>query len=161
MAVDLTGLSFFNPIFTFVLLFVIVFAILQKTKILGESNAIQAIVSIVLSLIFVSVTDVRGYVESVIPGFAVLVVALFFVLFLAAFGLGKADAIAKPWLIWMFIAILAVVFIYEGFYNFDVGSNPAYLDIKHWLHDGKVVGGLWLVIFGAIAVFAVTRKAGK
>ncbi len=156
--IDVTGVSYFNPIFTFTLLFVIVYAILSKTKILGDSTAMQAIVALVLSAIFVSVVEVRGYVESVVPGFAVLVVLMFFVLFIAAFALGKPDAIAKPWLIWVFIIILGLVFIYQGYYHLHVSSNHTYLGIRDLLGDGKVAGGVWLAIFAAIVTFAVTRK---
>jgi len=159
--IDLSAVGYFNPIFSFVLLFVIVFAILQKSKILGESKPIQAIVGLVLSLIFISVVEVRGYVESVVPWFAVLVVALFFVVFLAALGLGKTDAIAKPWLIWVFIAILAIAFIYQGYHSLDVASNGDYISIKHWIQNDEVSGAFWLVIFGAIATFVVTRKLEK
>jgi len=159
--IDLSAISYFNPIFSFVLLFVIVFAILQKSKILGESKPIIAIVGIVLSLIFVSVVEVRGYVETITPWFAVLVVILFFVVFLAALGLGKTDAIAKPWLVWVFIAIMAVIFIYQGYNSFDVAGNGDFISIKHWVQDDEVSGALWLVIFGAIATFAITRKVGK
>jgi len=159
--IDLSAISYFNPIFSFVLLFVIVFAILQKSKILGESKPIQAIVGLVLSLIFISVVEVRGYVEAVTPWFAVLVVALFFVVFLAALGLGKADDIAKPWLIWVFIGLLAIAFIYQGYNSFDVASNGDYISIKHWIQDEQISGALWLVVFGGIATFVVTRKLEK
>ena len=159
--IDLSAISYFNPIFSFVLLFVIVFAILQKSKILGDSKPIQVIVGLVLSLMFISVVEVRGYVESVTPWFAVLVVALFFVIFLAALGLGKTDAIAKPWLIWVFIAILAIAFIYQGYHSLDVASNGDYISIKHWIQDDEVSGALWLVVFGGIATFVVTRKLEK
>lgn len=159
--IDVTGISYFNPIFTFVLLFVIVFAILAKSKILGDSSWIQVIVSLVLGAIFISVVEVRSYVEGVVPGFAVLVVLMFFILFIGAFALGKPEAIAKPWLVWVFVLILILVFAYQGFYHLDVASNHTYLGIKDLLGNEKVSGGLWLVIFAAITVFAVTRKAGK
>ncbi len=156
---DVTGISYFNPIFSFVLLFVIVFAILEKTRIIGESKPIQVIVSLVLSLIFISVIEVRGYVEAIVPWFAILVIALFFVIFLAAFGLKDMGSIMKPWLVWVFVILLAVVFIYTGYYQFNVPGNAGYISIKEWVGDKRVAGGLWLVIFGAITTFAITRKA--
>ena len=158
-AVDLTGIAYFNPILSFALILVLVFAVLKKTKILGEGNGINALISIVLSLIFVSVVNVREYVEIVSPWFAVLAVLMFFVLFLAAFALGKPDAVFKPWLVWVFIVLLALVFVYLGFYQFNVLHNPDFIDLKHWLREPRVAGGVWLVIFGGIVTFIVTRKA--
>lgn len=157
--VDLTGIAYFNPILSFALILVLAFAVLKKTKILGESTGIQAIISIILSLIFVSVVNVREYVEMVSPWFAVLIVLMFFVIFLAAFALGKPDAIAKPWLAWVFIGLLAIVFLYLGYHQFNVASNSDFIDLKHWIREPKVAGGLWLVIFGVIVTFAITRKA--
>ena len=63
--VDLSLIQSYLPILSFLLVFTIVFAVFAKYKILGESKPIQAIVGLVLSLIFISVVEVRGYVEAV------------------------------------------------------------------------------------------------
>lgn len=160
MPVDLSGIAYLNPIFSFALVLVLVFAILEKTKIIGENRYIQGIISLILAVIFVTVVDVRNYVESVIPWFAVLIVAMLFVVFLAAFGLKDMGAIMKPWLIWVFIGILAIVFIYQGWHVFSLAGNPDYISISKWVREPKVAGGIWLVIFAAITTFAMTRKLG-
>jgi hypothetical protein len=158
MALDITGLAFFNPLFSFVLLFVIAYAVLDKIKIIGENKAINVIVAAMLAVIFATVLDVRNFAEAVIPWFGVLVIAMFFILFMAAFLLGKADAIAKPWLAWVFIVLLAIAFLYKGWHIFDVSSNSDYQSLKDWLYNKEVAGSLWLIIFAAVTGFAITRK---
>ena len=60
MVVEITGLSFLAPIAMFVLVFVLVYAILKKTEIIGDSDGILITISIILALIFGIVTDVRN-----------------------------------------------------------------------------------------------------
>jgi len=157
--IDISGITYFTPIFSFALLFVIMFAILHKTKLLGEDEWIQAIVSGVLAVIFVSVVEVRGLVESVVPWFGVVVIALFFVAFLAFFALKEPDKILKPWLVWVLVGVLVLVFLFKGFHIFNVGSNSDFLSIKDWISDGKVAGSLWLAVFAIVVGVAITRKA--
>ena len=52
MAVEST-LSYFMPILAFVLVFVVVYAVLVKSKIFGDNNFIYSIISLVVSLIFI------------------------------------------------------------------------------------------------------------
>ena len=80
MALDISGLAYFMPIFGFLFIFVIVFALLDKTKILGGVKWIDVLISFIVAIIFATMTSVREYVEQVTPWFVVLVVALFFIL---------------------------------------------------------------------------------
>lgn len=158
MVMDISGISYFLPAFSFTLVLVVVYAVLNKTGVIGGSKAIQAVVAIVLSLIFISLADVRIFVEKVTPWFGVLVIAMFFIIFFAYFGLKEPDKFMKPWIIFVFIGLLVIVFLVQGYHTFDVAGNPDYLSVKDWLYDEKVAGTLWLVLFAAVAVFAVTRK---
>ena len=154
--VDLSQAAYLTPLYSLVLVFVIIYAILNKTKILGDSKIIQSIVSLVISLIFVSVSDIRGYIEAVTPWFSVLIIALFFVLFLVGFAIKKPEDIIKPWFIWVFIAILVLIFLVIASNSFS--SNAAVIDIKGWVTKERNFGSIALIIVAAVAIFAVTRK---
>ena len=159
---DISGVNYFLPAFSFVLVMVVIFAILKKIQILGESNGVIGIVSAVLALIFVSVTDVRLFVEAVTPWFAVIVLGLFFVMFLVYFGLKEPDKLMKPWVLWVFVGILVLFFLVQGAKIFNVSGNPDFISVRDWITSEKVAGSLWLVLFAAVAIFAVTKKvAGK
>ena len=118
MAMDVSWLQEGMPIFGFVLIFVLAYAIIAKTKILGESKWINGIISFILSIIFISFSSVREYVTTVTPWFAVLLTLLFFFFLIIAFVI-KDDItkFTKPLTI-VFIVLLAIVLVAVIFYNF-------------------------------------------
>ena len=69
---------FANIILPFLLVFTIVFAVLQKTKLLGQDNkAIDVIISLVIGIVFIGVPAVAGVTIKFIPIVAVIVVLIF------------------------------------------------------------------------------------
>ena len=86
---------FTDPFFTqvilpFLLIFVIVYAVLQKTKILAETNkSINIIVSFIIAFIFVGVPSFVGVALNVIPVIAVILVIL--LSFMLVFGFVGID----------------------------------------------------------------------
>jgi len=160
--IDISGVRYLLPIFSFILVFFVVFAILKKTELLGENNFTMAIVALVIGLIFVSFSDVRSYVEAVSPWFVVLVIAMFFILFLGGFMLAKdVSKIATPGFAWVFIGFLILIFLVIGYYHFDVGCNSVFLSIKHWLSHRRVSGSIILAVVALVAVLIVGRKVAK
>lgn len=119
MAIDTSWLSTVMPIWAFVLVFVLVFAILQKTKILGANKWIDSIVGIIMGIIFITFSSVREYLTNVTPWFVVLLTVSFFLFLLIAFLL-KSDAwskFTKPSTI-IVIILLAIILIAAIFYTF-------------------------------------------
>jgi len=118
MAVDISFLSEAMPIWAFVLVFVLAYAILAKTKILGSNKWINSIISIILAIIFTTFTGVREYLTNLTPWLVVLVTISFFFLLLIAFML-KDDwtKITKPITI-ILVIIFALVIIITIFYTF-------------------------------------------
>lgn len=73
-------------ILPFVLVFVVLFAILQKTKILGDGKRqIDALVSLAISLIFVSFGFAVGIIAALIPFLAVSVITI--LVFMLIYGM--------------------------------------------------------------------------
>ena len=73
----LIGSEFFSSIILpFLLIFTVVFAILDKTKFLGEKKDINAIVALVFGLVTVGVPWAIGVVLNIIPIVAVIVIIL-------------------------------------------------------------------------------------
>ena len=67
---------FVNIILPFVLVFTLVFAILEKTRLLGENKQIDAIVGVVIGLFLISVPGPRDIVILLMPFLAVSIVIL-------------------------------------------------------------------------------------
>ena len=105
-----TDLFLQNWIFTkfalpFLLIFFIVFAILEKTKVFGEDKKqINALISFVIGLIFVSVAYPKEVVGNLILFLTVALVVLFVVLILWGFVSGgdlKADFLTNRGVKWV------------------------------------------------------------
>lgn len=117
MPVEIPWLTEVMPLWAFILVFVLAYAILTKIKILGESKAINSIIAIILSIIFISFTSVREYVTNVTPWFALLLVVLFFFFLMIAFMIKNPESFTKPLTI-VFIIIFSLILTVIIFYNF-------------------------------------------
>lgn len=160
--IDISGISYFLPIATFVLIFVVVFAILKKTEILGDNNFTMAIIGLIMAVIFVSFSDVRAYLEAVSPWFVVILILMFFVLLLSGFLLAKdITKIARPGVAWVFIALVALAFILIAYNHFGLACNSTFLTIKHWVYEEDVSGSIVLGIVALVVGIFITRKIKK
>ncbi len=115
---------FSEIIFPFLLVFVLVFAILDKTKILGEGKRqINAIISLVIALIFVSFARAVHITVTLMPFLAVvLVIILVFYLMMGfiwnekeGFTVPKGVKIAGA--IIVFIALIVAVLIATDYWD--------------------------------------------
>ncbi|MDD5700272.1 MAG: hypothetical protein PHH00_03750 [Candidatus Nanoarchaeia archaeon] len=127
-----------NTIFTrfllpLVLVWFVVFAILEKTKLLGENKQIHAIVSLVMGLIFVAAFNYSSVVNNIVL-FAVIAVIVVFVGLLiwtfmsgeGGFGLGGEGGnktLRIVLLIGLFIAVAVGVIWAFGIPLSTVGSS--------------------------------------
>ncbi len=119
MALDISWLNEGLPIFAFVLTFVLAYAIIAKTKILGENKAINAIISLIIGIIFLTFTGVREFLINITPWFAVLLTILFFFFLIIGFMIKSDDwsKYTKPTTI-VFIILLGIILIGALFYTF-------------------------------------------
>jgi len=116
----------------FVLIFVLVFAILHKTKLFGDDRQqINALIGVVLAAIFVSVPGPHTfYVVQMVPWLAVALIVLLIFFLLYGFIVGEMKEVPN----WMrfgglFLSIAVVFGIVvmitdiEGIINSYIGSN--------------------------------------
>jgi len=93
---------FTNPIFSemilpFLLVFVLVFAILQKSKILGEDKAqVDALISLVIGLILITVPFARDVVVNLMPWLAIGLAVMLVFMLLYGFVAGES-ASGQKW----------------------------------------------------------------
>jgi len=154
---------FDNPFFTemllpFLLVFVIVFAILQKSKILGDGKAqIDAIVALVIGLILIGVPQPRDIIVGIMPWMAVAVAVI--LVFLILYGFVAGDLSKAPnWMKTTFgilagLFTLAVILYVSGFGGI----------IIDWLSSsgGSEIWTSAIMIILVIAVMAVAIFGGK
>jgi hypothetical protein len=155
------GNTFFTEmLLPFLLVFVVVFAILQKSKILGEGKAqIDSMVAMVIGLLLIGVRQPREIIVGLMPWMAVGVAVI--LVFLILYGLVAGDLSKAP--DWMKITFgilaglftLGVVVYVTGVYTFvgDVFSEGT--------------GNIWsniiiiILVIGAMIVAVFSGKNGK
>ena len=159
MPLNFSWLSEGMPLLTFAFAFILIYAVLKKTKILGETGVINVITSLILSIILLAFTSVGNYIANITPWFATIMVILFFFFMFIAF--------LKPLAI-VFIIIFALILIVAIFYTFpdtqaylpgqsEDGANSIALTIKHFIFEERFLSGFLLLIIAVIVGFIITR----
>lgn len=98
----------------FLLVFFIVFAILEKTKIFGEGKKqLNALISFVVGLIFVGAIYPKLVVENMILFLTVAIICVFVVLLLWGFVFGdvKEGFKMEIWMKWVLGIIIGIAFV--------------------------------------------------
>lgn len=143
----------------FMLVFVVVFAALQKSKILGDGKKqIDALVALAIGLIVVSF----GYaVDIIVPLAAFLAVAaviiLVFMLLLGMTGTGQLDLTANNkvkmgMVILIAVAVIAAVVVFTG-------AGSYFLDLISANADSNLFGNVvFILIIVGIIVFVLSFK---
>ena len=170
MASDISGISYFAPLLAFLIVFIIMFALLNKTKLLGENAWVQLFVSFLVSTIFVSAAGVREYVLTITPWFAVLIVSLFFVLFIIGF-VGKDAAFMHKGIGIISVLLLVVVFLVSGFVVFSAvltpylpgssgtGANPDFFRLTRDIYGTRVFGAMLLLGISALVSWVLVKSS--
>jgi len=159
MAIDISGISYFLPIISFLFVFVIMYAILSRFKILGDSTGINTAVSLIIATIFVTVASTQEYIETVTPWFVVLVVALFFIMILVGFSQLKFEKILTPGFMWVFVVILIVIFLVAGIKVFPALFGDVWDEVTGFVtNEARITGGIILLIVAALAAWVISKK---
>jgi len=157
---------FDNPFFTemllpFLLVFVVVFAILQKSKILGDGKAqIDAIVSLVIGLLLIIAPFSRDFIVRLMPLMVVGVAVILVFLILYGFVAGDLTE-APPWMKTTFgilagIFVIAIVLYVSGFGASLVSWINGSSESSFWTNALMVI-----LIAGAMAVAIFSGKKKK
>jgi len=106
MAIDISGIYFFMPVFSFLFVFLITYSILAKTEILGSSGFVNFFLSFIMAIIFMSFSSLDLYVQTIIPWFIVLFIIVFLVLLIAGLSTKDLSKIMTTSFAWVVIVIL-------------------------------------------------------
>lgn len=152
-------------LYPFLLIFFIAFGILEKTSVLGaEKRQLNALVSLVIGLIFVSAVFPKIIVGNLMLFLSIALVVVFVALLLWGFISGKAEFGDKTQ---KFLgAILGVGIVIAVLWASGIGDMAWLVSIWDFLFDSSWSGSFWTnVIFvfligGAIAAVLIGPKSG-
>jgi hypothetical protein len=178
IAVRLQEIGMLDLILPFMLIFVVVFAIMQRSKILGEeSRKFNVIVALVMGLLVVlphaiygqpggtaelslsvggkALPDVVNIINNALPSISVWLIAILMVmLLLGMFGVEALDIRGKGIFPWILIAVVLIVL-----YVFAISANwlqsPGWLD---WLNDRTNQAVLMILLVFGLVVWYVTSS---
>ena len=87
---DIGLLSKFSSILVFLLVFAVGYAIIKKTKILGESGSMAALVAFVIAIFIALNNSITAFLGFILPWFFILIFILIFLIFVGKL-FGKTD----------------------------------------------------------------------
>ena len=170
MPADISAIGYFAPIAAFLIIFIVIYAVLLKTKILGDNKWVSLFTSLLVASIFISIGGARQYVQTIIPWFAILILSLVFLLMITGI-VGKPAESFNKGISLAFIILFVIVFLIAGFLifsnlivgylpgpNFGYNANPDALPALDWLYSPRVGGAVLLIII-SIAVSWILVKA--
>ena len=161
------ALNLFLPIAGFLLVFIVVFAVLVKTKVLGDNKFVQLLVSFIVAIIFVSVASLRQLLVIVVPWAGVLIILLFLLLLITGF-VGKTDFMNK-WIGIVFVILFILIFVVALFFVFsnyvpfsasfgsDPNSSTDALLFSEWLFSGRVIGTIILIVVAVLVSWILVK----
>ncbi|RMD46179.1 hypothetical protein D6829_00175 [Candidatus Pacearchaeota archaeon] len=155
--ISLSAISFFMPIFSFLLVFIIIYAVLKKTGFLGGSESVMLFVSFILASFFIVEASLVEFVRINSAWIATGAVLIFFVMLLIAFMPGKEplSVLTKGnWFAWVVLAAILALFIFSSAYVFKWTIN--------WSKAEKIVSNDWagLIILLIVAALVSWKIKG-
>ena len=148
-----------NILLPIALVFTVVFAILERTKIISEKRDIHALVALILSLLAVGIPSAIGILKNLIPLISMLIIILFAWFLVFGFAgtrlIGKDDKqLWSPTLKRLFSIILGVILLgiiaYSlGLFNLTTGLDPN--STSQVMQIGLLVGVMIAVVALAVA----------
>lgn len=165
---DISGIFLFMPVFSFLFVFVVVYAILAKTKILGGEGGVNLIVSFIMAIIFMNFSSLELYVRTILPWFITLLIILFFVLLIAGFSTKSLDKMMTPTFAWIVVIIVIIVFLIAAIRVFNPVFHPEYIVVSgnqpevisqiRSVFSSQVSGSILLLVIAAIVAWVLTKK---
>jgi len=154
MAIFLQNAIFTDYILPFLLTFTLIFAILEKSKILGENkHQINAIIGFVLGAIVISFANVVDIIREMVIFMVLALIILFVFMIIYGFAAAKEKDLLELWMkraiaIVAIIAVVIAILVITGYWdealNFfkgDIGLNLIFGAI--------VIAAVAAVLFGA------------
>jgi len=161
VAIDLSGLSTFIPVFGFLLVFTVTYALLGKTKALGENKFVHLLVSFAVSIIFLVSANAVEYVKVVTPWFAAFVISLLLIILVVGLIKGNIEDFFKPGFGWFIVIVLILIFLFSAISLFGTTLTKYLAGPKTFLLQPQVLGVVILLVIAAIVSWLLVREAKK
>ncbi len=168
---DVGLLYYFLPLITFLFVFALVYAVLDKTKMLGENVSLNFVAALTIALLTLFVGRITNLIQFIVPWFVFLFV-FFGLLFVGLMFLGiKEETIWRNLSIWtviimgFFLLLLGIIQVYGDVLSPYVGTNATKTiagETMRTLFHPRVLAALFILLVAALTIrFLVPRVEEK
>lgn len=175
---DIGILEYFTPVFVFLFVFAIVYALLDKTGILGESKALKSLVAFTLSMLFILTNNMVKLITVMTPWVVILLIAVLFIMLFFMFVGAKNEQITGVFTekvtVWIVLGVLATIFIYAmtqvygqdvhtiyGEGNVTTDSSGLNQAVGKILFHPKMLGVILILVIAAQAIRLIAGGVEK
>jgi len=141
-----------NIVLPFILIFTVVFAILEKTKLLGKDKSINWIVGLIFSLVAIGVPAAVGVLSRIIPVIAIILViflAWFLVFGFIGVDVKWPDGLKKTFLVLIGVILLGVIVWSVGLFDYiTLDTELASKVMQITLLIGAIIAVIAIVVGG-------------
>ena len=179
---DVGLLSFFMPFFIFFFVFVLIYALLSKTNLFGEKQAVLNFVgSICIAAISVFTGTITGVVINIVPWIILVIIVLLFLFSLFTFfGISKNEeiwaTIGGQTVVYVIILIIVLVGLIQAFEKqvspyqsgttasatttTNAGIQPSNVKgaVISTLTHPRLLGALFILIVSALSIKVILDK---
>lgn len=153
--VAIGAIGYFMPIFAFLLVFLVVYALLKKTEVLRGSEPVILFISFILASFFIVQASLVEFIRFSSAWFSVLVLIVFFIVLLISFvpEIKAGEFFNKnSWLAWAILGGIVALFIISSAYVFNWVVN--WDMVGEWVHTDWF-GMILLVIIAAVVSWKI------
>ncbi|MBI4448280.1 hypothetical protein HY643_04830 [Candidatus Woesearchaeota archaeon] len=169
---DIGILDYFMPVFVFLFIFGILFAILEKTNLFTRNKGINSLVAFTLSLIFVLTPDLMNLVSVMTPWFVILIVFTLFIILIFMFVGIKEEAVSAAFasrsVVWFLVVVCFIILIYAMTEVYgsrihgitageEAGEGSAVNDVGRVIFHPRILGVGFLLVIAAQAVRLISQ----
>ncbi len=160
---DIGLLEYFTPIFVFILIFILVYALLQKTSLLGGSQKLDFMLAVLVALLALISQATINFVTIMSTWYVILIVAV--ILMTLAISIGGKDQITEipggfQTIFWAGIVILVVSIGYvfgPVFTPYAAGADSGWWVLRT-IFNPRIFGVLLIMLIALILINKLTEE---
>ncbi len=160
MAVDFNFLirneAFFTLVLPFVLIFTIVFAVMQATKILGGKKNIDAIIGLVFGFLLIRNQTIVTTINTFLPNISLLVVVILMILLVIGTFMGHTEWSHGVKGLAAVLAVIVVLWIFGASYWNRFGIPDPFSGLS-----SETKGVIAFIAILVVIIFFVTRESDE
>ena len=170
--IELSQSHYYAPLLVMLVVFIISWIFLKKASIPGE-NWVHVILSLLISLVFVSSTSLTKYAINALPVITLITTLSFFIMLVTIFFVGKDFDPFKKILAWLGFVLTILIILCIAFQQFpvmnhmlphssDAGLNSSLEEFKDFIYTSDFRDNLVFVVsIVVVGFFLLATKAKK